>query len=517
MNVRRERTLEELGQGVFDVLVVGGGIVGSRVAWDAARVGLRVALVDAGDFGGATSSSSARLVHGGLRYLKTGDIGLVRTALRERNALASRIAPHLVRPMPFVLASSRAPRGRLGCAGGLSAYSVLGGFRGPLPRLISSQEAARLVPPLRTENLGLSAVFHEASTNDGRLTLATVTAAARVGAVVANYLRAVALDLAPGNTSRVLLEDQEGEGTVDVLCRVVVNATGPWVDTIRRLEDPRCEPLARLSKGIHVVLRPADRWRAALAVSLDGGGHLYAVPCEDTVLLGTTDTEYVGDPGHVEPEPEEVSALLDAASGFVARESLCRERVISAFAGLRVLPREEGAAASAPREHVLSVGPGGMVSVAGGKLTTHRRIALDALRHFPARVCPRVALSDEPLPGANVSRGLTLRLDASTRDHLLHLYGGEAETLLDYAGRFPDALQRITPSAPDIRAQVYHAISEEWAVTVSDVIHRRTTLGLRGFDTPTVRSGISRLLNSEGSTPGADLPETSTIQTPHNP
>jgi glycerol-3-phosphate dehydrogenase len=491
---RRGRALEELECGVFDVLVIGGGIVGSRVALDASRVGLRVALVEAGDFGGATSSASARLVHGGLRYLRTGQVRLVRAASRERDALASRIAPRLVRPLPFVLASGK--DGRSKCAAGLLAYAALGGLRRPPPRLVSGREAAHLVPPLRTKNAGLLAVFHEATTNDARLTLVTVKAAARAGAVVANYLRVVALDAAPGGISRALLEGRGGE-PVEVECRAVVNATGPWVDLIRRMEDPGCEPVARLSKGVHVVLRPEQAWRAALAVSLDGDRHLYAVPCEGKVLLGTTDTEYTGDPGCVCAEPADLSSLLDAASEFLAPEALRPGRVVSAFAGLRVLPRGEGAPSLASREHLLSVGPGGVVSVAGGKLTTHRPIARDALGHLPAEVRPRrLAASDGPLQGAypSDSRDPCRILDASTRDHLLRLYGSEARNLPAYAGRFPNALERIVPGAPDVWAQVFHAVAEEWAVTAGDVIHRRTTLGLRGFDTLDVRATISSVL-----------------------
>jgi glycerol-3-phosphate dehydrogenase len=504
----RERALEKLGHGVFDVLVIGGGIVGSRVAWDAARSGLRVALVDARDFGGATSNASARLVHGGLRYLKTGELRLVRTALRERGVLATRIAPHLVRPLPFLLASARSPLQRSKCAAGLLAYTVLDGFRRPLPRLISGRQAGRLVPPLRTESVGLRVVFHEARTNDARLTLATVTAAARAGAVVANYLRVVGMDPAPGNVSRVLLEGRGGEGTVSVGCRAVVNATGPWVDAIRKMEDPGCRPVARLSKGVHVVIQPESEWHAALAVSVHDDRHLYVVPCEGTVLLGTTDTEYLGDPGRVAPEPADVYSLLDAASEFLASEALRPQRLISAFAGLRVLPRGQGAASSASREHFMSVGAGGVVSVAGGKLTTHRQIALDALRHLPAKVRPRrLALSDEPLPGAylQASRDLVSLLDASTVDHLLHLFGGEAKNLLAHAGHHENSLERITPEAPDVWAQVYHAISNEWALTVDDIVHRRTTLGLRGLDTPRVRARISSALESTGPTPNIEL------------
>ena len=166
MSEVRGRALEKLGHGVFDVLVIGAGIVGSRVAWDVARAGLRVALVDAGDLGGATSSASARLVHGGLRYLRTGEVRLVRMALRERDVLASRVAPHLVRPLPFVLASTRNPLQRAKCAAGLLVYTALDGFRRPLPRLVAGREAGQLVPPLLTENVGLRAVFHEARAND---------------------------------------------------------------------------------------------------------------------------------------------------------------------------------------------------------------------------------------------------------------------------------------------------------------------------------------------------------------
>ena len=491
----RERALEELGLGEFDVLVVGGGIVGSRVAFDAARYGLRVALVDAGDFGGATSGASARLIHGGLRYLGTGGVRLVRAALRERDILASRIAQHLVRPLPFVLTVAGGRRQRSRCAAGLLLYAGLGGFRRPLPRFATPEEAALLVPSLLAHDLAPQAVFCEATTNDSRLTLATVTAATRSGAVVANYLRASALDLEPGGISRVTLHGPEG--SLSVRCRAVVNATGPWVDHTRKMEDPGCGPIARLSKGVHLVLQPDEPWRAAVAASLEEGRHLYAVPCEGKILLGTTDEEYGDDPARVNAEPEAVSHLLEMAGRFLRPEMLCGERVISAFAGLRVLPRGSVATTDASRDHLLSVGSRGMVSVAGGKLTTHRRIALDALRHLPDAVRPRrPRLSASPLPGASPSHAVNVcsRLDGSAVDHLFHLYGADAAKLSGYADEFPNALEKVAPGAPDIWAQVYHAVREEWALTPEDVIHRRTTLGLRGFDTPEIRRSISAIV-----------------------
>jgi glycerol-3-phosphate dehydrogenase len=326
--------------------------------------------------------------------------------------------------------------------------------------------------------------------------LATVTAAARCGAVVANYLRAVDLDLATDRISRVSLEGRRGE--VTVRCRAVVNATGPWLDLLRNMEDPACGPITRLSKGIHVVLRPDQQWRAAAAVSLRDGQHLYAVPCEDRVLLGTTEQEYHGDRAGLAVETGDVSYLLEKASRFLRPEILRRERVVSSFAGLRVLPRGQQATLHASRDHLLSVGPGGMVSVAGGKLTTHRRIALDALRHLPDRVRPRrLYLSEAPLPGSSPASVHHSHLDGSTLDHLLHLYGSETSTLLGHSKVHDNALERLTPEAPDLWAQVYHAIREEWALSAEDIIYRRTTLGLRGFDSPELRQRISAVLEAE--------------------
>ena len=508
MGRHRGGPVEELSRGVFDLLVIGGGIVGARVAFDAARAGLRVALVDAGDFGGATSGASARLVHGGLRYLGTGDFRLVRMALRERNVLASRVAPHLITPLPFVLCAAGGRRSR--CAAGLLVYAALDGFRSPLPRFVTPEEASVLVPSLCVGESASHAVYYEAATNDSRLALATVTAAARCGAVVANYLRAVDLDLAPGRISRVSLEGRRGE--VTVRCRAVVNATGPWLDLLRNMEDPACGPITRLSKGIHVVLKPHQEWRAAAAVSLHDGQHLYAVPCVDRILLGTTEQEYQGDPAAVAAEPGDVSYLLQVANQFLRSEMLRRERVVSAFAGLRVLPQGEEATLYASRDHLLSVGPGGMVSVAGGKLTTHRRIALDALRHLPDRVRPRrLYLSDAPLPGASPAPGLVhhSHLDGSMVDHLLHLYGSVTSTLLGQCKVHDNALERITAGAPDLWAQVYHAVREEWAMTAEDIIYRRTTLGLRGFDTPEIRQRISTVVEAGAQIPPPGLFEPS--------
>lgn len=497
-SVIREHSLERLSTETFDVLVVGGGIVGARVAFEASHAGLKVALVDAGDFGGATSSASGKLVHGGLRYLRAGRVRLVREAHRERRILAGRIAPHLVHRLPFLLASIEQGSSRYSTVvAGPIAYWALDGFRRPAPRRVSAGETQGLIPPLRTTDLGSCALMEEAITDDGRLTLATVKAAVNAGAVAVNHLRVVELEKTRGGISGAVLQGRDGEGPLAVRCRAVVNATGPWLDHLRLLEDPRREPAVRLSKGVHLVLPLEGDWRAAFALSLSDARHVYVVPWHGTLLLGTTDTAYEGDPGAAAPDPSEEAYLLEAASRFLSWDLARPDRVLSSFAGLRVLPRGEGGTYEASREHVVRVGPAGMISVGGGKLTTHRLIALDALRRLPAGLRPRrLRPSLDPLPGFSPpdARALHTRLDVATAKHLTELYGGEAGKLLRYAARFPGALEKVHPEGPDIWAQVYHAADEEWAVTVEDVTRRRTILDIRGLATEDVRARISSVL-----------------------
>jgi glycerol-3-phosphate dehydrogenase len=495
---RREDSLEQLSAATFDVLVIGGGIVGSRIALDAARAGLRTALVDAGDFGGATSGASGKLIHGGLRYLRTGSIRLVRRSRREQRVLADWVAPHLVRCLPLLLETTERGYAAFSTvAAGPLVYWGLDGFRAPLPRFVSPEETRALIPPLRST--GPRVLLEEAVTDDSRLTLATAGAAVRAGAVAVNHLRVVHLEHARGGITVAVLAERDGEDTLTVRCRAVVNATGPWLDGLRLLEDPRSEPIVRLSKGVHVTLPLDGQWRGAFTLRLPGGRHVYAVPWHGVLLLGTTDTAYEGNPGCVAPTPAEEAYLLATASRFLPEEMVLPDRMLCSFAGLRGLSRGNRATYEASREHVVRVGPSGMISVAGGKLTTHRVIALDALRRLPAQLRPRrLRLSAHPLPGSAPpdARALRARLDVGTAEHLIGLYGGEAHNLLRYAAQLPDALERVHPQGPDIWAQVYYAADEEWAMTVEDVIRRRTTLGVRGLASDRVRARISSILGA---------------------
>jgi glycerol-3-phosphate dehydrogenase len=497
----RARALEQLAERSFDLLIIGGGIIGAGVASEAARAGLSVALVDRADFGSQTSSASSKLIHGGLRYLRFGDVRLVREAHRERRALMRVVAPHLVRRLPFLLPVYRnGPYPALAVQAGLWAYSALAGERHG--RMVPPERARRSVPPLRVEELRGCGVYADASTHDGRLCLANVQAAAEAGATVANYVEVRGLRITGGRVNGAEVADGLGDGSFSVSARAVVNATGPWLDYIRRLEDERAQPSIRLSKGVHVFLRLDEPWRAALAIPHDRVRVSFAVPWEGMLLLGTTDALYEDDPAGVRVTADEVETVLAEAAVALDMEGLAPNAVRSASAGLRVLPRARGHTTRARRETVFLRGPAGMLSVAGGKLTTYRRIALTALNIIHSEVgSPTLPGSPAPLPGAAAIGDIVRRLershpelDASLRFHLAHLYGARAAEVLEPARADPTLLDRLDPRAPDIAAQALYAGEREWACTVDDVLRRRTTVAVHGPPAAGAVARVERLL-----------------------
>jgi glycerol-3-phosphate dehydrogenase len=461
--VERADRLERLASGRFDLLVVGGGILGAGIAEAASAHGLSVALVDKGDFAGATSSASSKLVHGGLRYLRLGDVGLVREAHHERRLLMRVVAPHLVRRLPFLFPLyDDGPYRPWFVQSGIVVYSTLA--RARLNGLVEIERAVRMVPQLRAAGLRSCALYEDAWTNDSRLTLANLLAAEERGAVVVNYAELVG----------VRPPEVRADGrTFAVDARRVVNAAGPWVDRVRRLEDPRARPSVRLSKGVHALVDGGDDWTAALTVPHDKVRVSFAVPWEGMLLLGTTDTLHDGEPEAAAVTEQDVAQVRQEAA--VALEGIGPVR--ATFCGLRVLPGGGAGTAVTRRETVFSTGPSGMVSVAGGKLTTYRRIALEALDHLGVRALSR---RPRPLPGAaRLDRvAWPVELDAPSRAHLLHLYGGLAVDVLAPAREDPSLLEPLVPGRPDLRAQELYARTHEWAVTDEDVLRRRTTAWL---------------------------------------
>jgi glycerol-3-phosphate dehydrogenase len=485
--------LERLASRRFDVLVVGGGIVGAATAAHAARAGLAVALVDAGDFGAGTSSASSKLIHGGLRYLRLGDVRLVREAHHERRTLTKTVAPHLVHRLPFLLPLYEdGPFRPAFVQSGIIVYSALA--RSRLSWLVEPERASGLVPDLRLDGLRSCALYADAWTDDARLCLENVTAAAEAGAVVANRAEVVGLRIARGRACGA--DVSVGGGVIEVDARTVVNATGPWVDRLRRLEDPGAGTSMRLSKGVHVLVPGGEGWTAALTVPQDDVRVTFAVPWYGMLLLGTTDTAFDGDPGSVAVQPEDVAQVLREAAVAIRPELADPSVVRASFAGLRVLPAGPGESVNARRETVYTIGPAGMLSVAGGKLTTYRKIALEALE----RLRPYLGLRSLdrrpwPLPGARApAQPLRRDLDPEVRAHLLQLYGGRAHVVVAPAAGDPSLLERLHPDGPDIAAQALHAVRHEWATTADDVLRRRTTVTLRGLADDRARASVERFL-----------------------
>ena len=497
----RARALEELAGRDFDLLVVGGGIIGAGIAATAARHGLAVALVERGDFGGATSSASSKLVHGGLRYLRLGDVRLVREAHEERRHLMTRVAPHLVRAQPFLMPLyDSGPYRPAVVQAGIALYSTLA--RARLNGLVPADRALRMVPGLRTSGLRRCGLYVDCVTNDSRLTLANVRAAAESGATVVNGATVSALRLVGG---RVAGADVVGDGgTLAVSARAVVNAAGPWVDEVRRLADPAAAPSIRLSKGVHVLLSTDTSWSAALTIPHDKVRVSFAVPWEGMLLLGTTDTLHEGGPDAVVADEADIEVVLAEAAGALDDAVVRRERIRAVFAGLRVLPQSGRETARARRETVYIRDASGLLTVAGGKLTTYRRIALDTLERLRADLgLHRIDSEPWPLPGAAGLDRVSLPLEVSPtlRTHLLGLYGSLAPEVLEPAVTDPTLLEPLTPDAPDIAAQVAYAVEREWARNPDDILRRRTTLALRGLAGAELASRVEQLIEGFAARP----------------
>lgn len=482
----RAMNLARLRGETFALLVVGGGIVGAGVARDAALRGLKVALVDRGDFGSGTSSKTSRLVHGGLRYLKNYKIGLVRQALRERDRLIRR-SPSLVRPLAFTIpAYDGRGMGPTTLRFGLWMYDFLSRDK-VLPRRqwLDPSGVTGREPRLATAGLRGGGVYHDAIANDARLVLGVVRSAADGGATVANYVEVVQLLREKGQVTGARVRDRLGGDTLDVRASLVVNATGVWLDGLR--SGRTGPPTLRPTKGIHVFLprkKVGNREAVVLNAKRDGR-MLFVLPWGPLTLVGTTDTDFTGDVDRVVPTAEDVAYLLEAVNETFPGAHVTPADVVSAYAGLRPLIREAGAREESDisREHEIFEDSDGLISVAGGKLTTHRAMAQEVLD----RVCARLG---RDLPCRTADTGLGPR--AAYADELRALGVEEAaaqflaarHSLADiqpWLGQ-PSAEDRIDPALPYLWIEVGIAAESEMAQTLEDVMVRRLGLFYESAD-----------------------------------
>ncbi len=532
----RSQALRRLGTEHFDVLVIGGGITGAGVALDASARGLRTALVERHDFASGTSSKSSKMIHGGLRYLQQRDFRLVYEGLHERQRLLDN-APHLVAPLPFLIPLF----GRDGVinkgvartyAIALWLYDVTGGWRiGRRHRRIDRAETLAHLPTLRTDRLVAGFLYYDARADDARLTLAVArTAALDHGAVMANYAEVTRLlhdasgavtgarirPVAPGDG-----QPGTGHGEFDVAATVVVNATGVWADDVRALDEGTHPHSLRPAKGIHVTVPrsklPADI-AAVIPVPKDRRS-IFVVPWPDgdDVYLGTTDTAWDGPLDDPVCLPEDVDYVLDAANGATTGH-LTRRDVTGVWAGLRPLLAPAGGhhvserTADLSRRHTVRESPHGLVTVTGGKLTTYRRMAEDTVdvvvRRLGSAAPARARRSPTRRLGIRGAAGLAaLRrpsapadagLDGPTFTALVARHGSETPAVLALAAGRPELLEPLVDGLPHLRVEAVWAARHEMAVTVDDVLSRRTRATLRRAEAAaTAAPGVADLLAPE--------------------
>lgn len=495
----RAERLRTLASDAFDVLIIGGGVTGAGSARDAALRGLRVALVERDDFASGTSSRSSRLIHGGVRYLEHGHLGLVFESSIERMRLL-RLAPHLVRPLAFtwpVYKGARIPRWKLNA--GLMLYDALALFRNvKAHRSLNARQVLEHEPHLLSAQLNGGARYYDAATDDARLTFANALGASEAGAVVLNHASVRQLVIEDGKARGAVVVDHLSGQEVTVRARAIVNATGPWSDEIRKLDTPRETPAVRGSKGVHIAVpreRIGNREALTLLSPVDGRV-MFILPSDKNTIIGTTETATRAHPAEVRASEKDVEYLLASANAFFPEAKLVRADVISSWAGIRPLVAkgysQAGGAGSASREHLIDLSPSGVIAISGGKLTTYRVMARDVVnaveRHID--VPHRKPLTDAlPLPGGEL-RSVDAALEdvlpevghADVALHLVRAYGSRWRQVWGLTHRDASLAQPLVEGLPYLRAEAAHGVTHEFVHTLADLLIRRLKVAFETRD-----------------------------------
>jgi len=494
-NARRV-ALEQLGREPVDVLVVGGGITGAGVALDAATRGLSVALVEKRDFAAGTSSRSSKLIHGGLRYLEQRDFSLVREALHERALLLDSLAPHLVEPVPFLFPLRHRSWERAYVGAGVGLYDALAGLHSAVPRHkhLSRGAALELAPALRPDSLVGAIRYHDARTDDARFVIALVRTAVAHGARALSGVRVDGLQRGEDGLQHAALYDTERGRELELSARVVVNATGIWSAELERIAGVQRPVEVRASKGVHILV-PRERISSRTALVLrTERSVLFVIPWGAHWIVGTTDTEWKHDRDHPAASRADIRYLLDHANAVLQRP-LGEEDVVGVYAGLRpLIAREQADTTALSREHMVRRPAPGLVTIAGGKYTTYRvmaRDAVDAVGESMGESIDPSRTEAVPLLGAeglSTARGrahghpVAERIGTAAVDHLLERYGAVALVLLDAAQAEPDLAQPIAGAPSYLLAEAWYAVVAEGALHLDDVLTRRTRISIETAD-----------------------------------
>jgi len=494
---------ERLGSEQFDVVVIGGGVVGAGAALDAATRGLRVALVEARDFASGTSSRSSKMFHGGLRYLEQLEFGLVREALHERELSLTTLAPHLVKPLPFLFPLTKRLWERPYIAAGIFLYDQLGGAKSvPAQKHLLRAGALRLAPGLKRSSLIGGIRYYDTVVDDARHTMTVARTAAHYGAVVRTSTQVVALLREGDRVTGVKVRDSENGAVTEVHGHVVVNATGVWTDEIQALSKERGRFRVRASKGVHIVV-PRDRVVSEVAIILrTEKSVLFVIPWGTHWIIGTTDTDWNLDLAHPAATKADIDYILGHVNKVLATP-LTHDDIDGVYAGLRpLLAGESESTSKLSREHAVAVPSPGLVAIAGGKYTTYRVMAQDAIdaaaEFVPTRVAPSIT-EKVPLMGADgyfalvnqtAHVGSHYGLHPYRVRHLLDRYGsliGEVLAMASENGVVkPELLEPITDAPVYLKVEAVYAVVAEGALHLEDILARRMRISIeyphRGVD-----------------------------------
>ncbi|MQA08566.1 MAG: FAD-dependent oxidoreductase [Pseudonocardiaceae bacterium] len=495
----REASWQRLGSESFDLVVIGGGVVGAGTALDAVTRGLRVALVEARDLASGTSSRSSKLFHGGLRYLEQLEFGLVREALRERELMLTRLAPHLVKPVSFLYPLTKRLWERPYTAAGLLLYDSMGGAKSvPGQKHLTRAGALRMAPALKRSALIGGIRYFDAQSDDARHTMMVARTAAHYGAVVRPSTKVTGFLREADRVSGVRIRDVEDGREAEVSASVVVNCTGVWTDELQNLAGSRGRFRVRASKGVHIVV-PRDRIVSETGMILrTEKSVLFVIPWRNHWILGTTDTDWNLDLAHPAATKHDIDYLLEHVNHVLATP-LTHDDIEGVYAGLRpLLAGESEETSKLSREHAVARVAPGLVAIAGGKYTTYRVMAADAVDAVSGDLAGRIqeSITDKvPLLGADGYHALVNQADRLASQHgvhpyrvrhLLDRYGALVHEVLGLADDRPELLRPLDAAPDYLRAEIVYAVSHEGALHLEDVLARRTRISIeyphRGVD-----------------------------------
>lgn len=493
----RKEAIADLANNDFDILVIGGGINGVGIALDAASRGLSVALVEEKDFASGTSSRSSKLIHGGLRYLEQYDFKLVREALQERELMITTIAPHLVQPVSFIYPLQEKFKERTYVGAGMALYDALRGFKRALPwhKHISQKELSEIAPSLRLDLITGGYKYFDAQVDDARHTMMIARTAAKYGAVITTRTRVEEVKREGKRVIGALVRDLENDQVIEVKARVTVMAGGVWTDRLYREFGIKAGYEVRMSKGAHIVV-PGSAIRSKTGVIIKTDiSVLFIIPWGDKWIVGTTDTDYESDPNTPIATRNDVNYIINQANR-VLEPKLNQNQVIGVFAGLRPLisTNEDSKTTDLSREHVVDHPVPGFVSIAGGKYTTYRVMAEDAIDAAVVdlkRLTPDSCTESLAIVGADgysvlknqkASIAKSYGISEATVNHLLNRYGSLFVEVLESAKSNQHLLLPISTQLPYIGAEILYAVTHEGAISISDVMNRRTRINFEAPD-----------------------------------